>query len=77
MTLEIEELYIVNLKKKMSGKNESQLRDVKLQKQKQFWNWDAKRSPKTTSPHIYCTYWPYQVDLMCRCMCMCTFMGKY
>ena len=26
-------------------------------------NWDAKRSPKTTTSHIHITYWPYQVYL--------------
>ena len=29
-------------------------------------NRDAKRSPKTTTPHIHFTYWPYQVGLLNR-----------
>ena len=35
-----------------------------MQNRKQFWNRDAKRSPKTTSLHIHFTYWPYQVGLL-------------
>ena len=50
--------------KKYAGKNKDKKLDVGMQKQIQFWNRDAKRSPKTTSPHIHFTYWPYQVGLM-------------
>ena len=46
--LEIEEFY----NKNCAQKKEEPLLDVGMHKQKQFWNWDAKRSPKTKSPHI-------------------------
>ena len=33
------------------GNKWEQLLDVKMQKPKQIWNQDAKRSPKTTTSH--------------------------
>ena len=52
------------MQKKFSAKKWDQLLDVGMQKQKQLWNQDAKKSPKTTSPHIHFTYRPYQVGLV-------------
>ena len=63
---EIEEFYFVNsIQKKIERKKKwDQLLDVEMQKQKQFWNRGAKRSPNPTTSHIHFTYWPYQVDLI-------------
>ena len=47
----------------VSAKEGDQLLDVELQNQKQFWNRDAKRYPKTTTSHIHFTYWLYQDGL--------------
>ena len=44
-------------------KKGDQLLDVEMQKQKKIWSQDAKRYNKTTTSHIYFTYWPYQVCL--------------
>ena len=41
-----------------------QLLDVEMQKQKQFWNQGAKRSPNPTTSHILFTYWSYQVGFL-------------
>ena len=50
----MEEFYIVNsIQKNERKKNWDQLLDAGMQKQKQFWNRDAKGSTKTSSSHIY------------------------
>ena len=70
----MEEFYILNSIQKKISRNQKgdQILDVGMQKQKQFWNRDAKRSPKTATPHIHFTYWPYQIGLYCSPYIMCS-----
>ena len=45
----------------LHSKSNTKKIDVRMEKEKQFLNLEAKSSPKTIESHIHFTYLPYQV----------------